>query len=64
MVPDRQKVQTEWTDNAKTISLRLRRGITHLVEVHKVMLHANSNALGLKVSDKKIFSYFPYISLS
>ena len=40
MVPDRQKVRTdgrtEWTDgrtdNAKTISLRLRRGIINWVE--------------------------------
>ena len=27
MVPDRQKVWTEWTGDAKTISLRLRLGI-------------------------------------
>ena len=37
MVPDRQKVWTEgmdgWTDAAKTISLRLRPGITRNVTV-------------------------------
>ena len=46
MVPDRQKVrtdgQTEWTDDAKTISLRLRRGIKKLYNPgalsHLVML--------------------------
>ena len=38
MVPDRQKVRTDgrtdWTDDAKTISLRLRRGITKVLKTN------------------------------
>ena len=42
------------------------RGIiyTNLLEVHKVHIIPNIKALGLMVSDKKIFYVSPYISLS
>ena len=48
------------TDDAKTISLRLRRGIATLVEVHKVMLHTKYQGSKPYSFRQKIFSCFPY----